>query len=140
MLLLELEARYIPSYVLEFTTLLMNVLLLEMVKCMPISFELAELFAIVLFEEYPDSKRWPVPKGKDPGDYFKNHKGNIREWIIAGLPRALRPAAQEIKNGNEKNEKKDNNENNNAEKEESTCKEKGCGKEESNGKEEANSE
>lgn len=39
---------------------------------------------------YPQTERWPVPQGKDPGDYFKAG-GNIREWLIAGLPPGLRP-------------------------------------------------
>lgn len=33
---------------------------------------------------YPQTRRWPVPVGKDPSDYF--HKsGNIRAWVEAGL-------------------------------------------------------
>lgn len=32
------------------------------------------------------AKRWPVPAGKDPGEFFQDHGGNIREWILAGLP------------------------------------------------------
>jgi len=34
-------------------------------------------------------KRWPVPEGKDPGDYVKDHGGDLREWIKAGLPPRL---------------------------------------------------
>ena len=37
-------------------------------------------------ENFNQVKRWPVPEGKDPGEYFKDHGGNIRKWIIAGLP------------------------------------------------------
>lgn len=36
------------------------------------------------------ARRWPVPEGKDPGDYAKDHKGDIRAWIVAGLPPGLR--------------------------------------------------
>ncbi len=35
-------------------------------------------------QHFPQSKRWPVPEGKDPGDYYKAG-GSIREWIVAGL-------------------------------------------------------
>src|SRR3990167_3443426 len=33
-------------------------------------------------QRYPQASRFPVPTGKDPGDYFKAG-GNIREWIKA---------------------------------------------------------
>ncbi|MGD9209608.1 MAG: CHC2 zinc finger domain-containing protein [Desulfobacteraceae bacterium] len=36
--------------------------------------------------EFAQSKRWPVPKGGDPGEAF-NAGIDIREWIIAGLPK-----------------------------------------------------
>jgi hypothetical protein len=36
---------------------------------------------------YPNSKRWPVPAGKDPGDAYKAGE-NIRNWVLAGLPPA----------------------------------------------------
>lgn len=39
-------------------------------------------------EHYPDSMRWPVPEGKDPGEAWKAGV-NIREWIIEGLPEGL---------------------------------------------------
>jgi|GEM_PF-866995 len=42
-------------------------------------------------KHFPESERWPVPKGKDPGDYYKDHGGNIRAWIIEGLPIGLKP-------------------------------------------------
>jgi len=35
---------------------------------------------------YRQAKFWPVPAGKDPGDYFKDHGGDLRAWIEAGLP------------------------------------------------------
>jgi hypothetical protein len=41
-------------------------------------------------KRFKTAKRWPVPKGKDPGDYAKDHGGDIRDWIIAGLPPGLR--------------------------------------------------
>ena len=42
---------------------------------------------------FSPAKRWPSPAGKDPGDYVKDHKGNVRAWIIAGLPPGLRSGA-----------------------------------------------
>lgn len=36
---------------------------------------------------YPNSKRWPAPDGKDPGDAYKSGV-DIYEWILAGLPPA----------------------------------------------------
>jgi len=42
-------------------------------------------------EHYPQAERWPVPEGKDPGDY-KKAGGDIRAWILAGLPPGLHPA------------------------------------------------
>lgn len=39
---------------------------------------------------FKTAKRWPVPEGKDPGAYAQDHGGDIREWILAGLPPGLR--------------------------------------------------
>jgi len=36
-------------------------------------------------ETFPKAKRWPVPKGKDPGEAYKEGV-DIRKWIVAGLP------------------------------------------------------
>jgi hypothetical protein len=38
---------------------------------------------------FPDCERWPVPKGKDPGEAFEAGV-DIREWVVAGLPEGLR--------------------------------------------------
>ena len=35
---------------------------------------------------YPQSERWMVPMGKDPGDYVRDHGGCVRSWVCAGLP------------------------------------------------------
>lgn len=40
---------------------------------------------------FPQADRWVVPHGKDPGDYRKAG-GDIRAWVVAGLPPGLRPA------------------------------------------------
>lgn len=45
---------------------------------------------------FPQADRWPVPSGKDPSDY-KKAGGDIRAWMIAGLPPGLRPAPEIIK-------------------------------------------
>jgi hypothetical protein len=37
-------------------------------------------------KHYPRAKRWPVPAGTDPGDYVKDHNGDLRAWVLAGLP------------------------------------------------------
>jgi hypothetical protein len=39
---------------------------------------------------FKTARRWPVPEGKDPGEYFEEHHGDIREWILAGLPPGLK--------------------------------------------------
>ena len=39
---------------------------------------------------FVQAERWPVPQGKDPGDYRKGG-GDIRAWVLAGLPLGLRP-------------------------------------------------
>lgn len=39
---------------------------------------------------FRQSRRWPVPAGKDPGEYFQDHGGDIRAWILQGLPPGLR--------------------------------------------------
>ena len=45
-------------------------------------------------DEWQDNLReaisWPVPEAKDPGEYVKDHGGDIRAWILAGLPPGLR--------------------------------------------------
>ena len=35
------------------------------------------------------AERWPIPDGKDPGEYVQEFDGDIREWILAGLPEGL---------------------------------------------------
>ena len=41
-------------------------------------------------DNFPESVRWPTPEGGDPGEYVEEHSGDIREWILAGLPPGLR--------------------------------------------------
>src|SRR3990172_6272115 len=43
-------------------------------------------------ENFSQCKRWPVPKAKDPGDYYKEG-GNIKEWVMAGLPPVFKVGA-----------------------------------------------
>ena len=40
-------------------------------------------------ERYPRAERWPVPKGKDPGDAYMAGC-DIAAWVTAGLPPVLR--------------------------------------------------
>lgn len=37
-------------------------------------------------QHFPRAVRWPVPAGKDPGEYVQDHGGDIRAWVLAGLP------------------------------------------------------
>jgi DNA primase len=50
---------------------------------------------------YRQYRRWPVPEGKDPGEFFERG-GDLRAWILAGLPPALLPA-EEIRQMGEMN-------------------------------------
>jgi hypothetical protein len=34
---------------------------------------------------FPQTKRWPVPVGKDPGEAFQ-HGVDLKEWILSGFP------------------------------------------------------
>jgi hypothetical protein len=43
-------------------------------------------------KHFHQSRRWPAPRAKDPGDAYKVGI-NIREWIKAGLPEGMRTAA-----------------------------------------------
>lgn len=36
-------------------------------------------------QQFPRAERWPVPAGKDPGEYYQQ-QGDIRAWVLAGLP------------------------------------------------------
>lgn len=40
-------------------------------------------------QQFPRATRWPVPAGKDPGEYYQDHGGNIKAWVLAGLPPAF---------------------------------------------------
>ncbi|MDX9894310.1 MAG: primase-helicase zinc-binding domain-containing protein [Desulfofustis sp.] len=50
---------------------------------------------------YRQYRRWPVPEGKDPGEFFERG-GDLRAWILAGLPPALLPE-EEIRRMEEMN-------------------------------------
>lgn len=54
---------------------------------------------------FPQAERWPVPEGKDPGDY-KKAGGDIRAWVLAGLPLGLHPALEISKHHIEQLDKK----------------------------------
>ena len=36
--------------------------------------------------QFRQAKYWPVPAGKDPGDFVRDHGGNLHTWIDSGLP------------------------------------------------------
>jgi hypothetical protein len=36
--------------------------------------------------QFRQAKYWPVPAGKDPGDFVRDHGGDLRTWIDSGLP------------------------------------------------------
>lgn len=44
-------------------------------------------------DQFPRAKRWPTPAGKDPGEFFQDHRGDIRAWILAGLPPVFQVSA-----------------------------------------------
>lgn len=46
---------------------------------------------------WPQAKAWPVPSGKDPGDYA-TQDGNLNTWITAGLPTrtSIAPVGQDV--------------------------------------------
>jgi hypothetical protein len=37
-------------------------------------------------KQYPNAIRWPVPEGKDPGDYIKLG-GDLKSWVMVGISR-----------------------------------------------------
>ena len=37
-------------------------------------------------KNFETASRWPVPAGKDPGEYYQDHGGDVRAWVLAGLP------------------------------------------------------
>lgn len=47
-------------------------------------------------ENYKQSKLWPAPLGKSPGDALKDHKIDLRQWILQGLPEALKPQQKTV--------------------------------------------
>lgn len=44
---------------------------------------------------YRRAKYWPTPAGKDPGEYVKEHQGNLHAWIEAGLVPPIKAASHE---------------------------------------------
>ena len=35
---------------------------------------------------FRQARFWPMPAGKDPGDFVRDHGGDLRQWIESGLP------------------------------------------------------
>lgn len=48
-------------------------------------------------QHYPRARRWPVPAGKDPGEYAQGG-GDVRAWVLAGLPPVFQPAVAAVAN------------------------------------------
>lgn len=42
---------------------------------------------------YPNLRFWPAPVGKSPGDAFKDHQVNLRDWILKGITFYSKPEA-----------------------------------------------
>lgn len=40
---------------------------------------------------FKKARFWPVPMGKDPGEYVEAHQGDLAAWISAGLPPFVAP-------------------------------------------------
>lgn len=36
---------------------------------------------------------WPMPAGKDPGDFVRDHGGDLRQWVESGLPPVVSSSA-----------------------------------------------
>jgi DNA primase len=36
-------------------------------------------------KQFRHAKYWPVPAGKDPGEYVKEHQGDVAAWVESGL-------------------------------------------------------
>jgi hypothetical protein len=43
---------------------------------------------------YPQTERWPVPAGKDPGEAYQRGV-DLRNWVMAALPSSFLPAASQ---------------------------------------------
>ncbi|MEW6490194.1 MAG: alpha helicase [Thermodesulfobacteriota bacterium] len=46
-------------------------------------------------QHYPRARRWPVPAGKDPGEYAQAG-GDVRAWVLAGLPPVFHLASNPV--------------------------------------------
>jgi hypothetical protein len=36
-------------------------------------------------DSYPNLEPWPIPEEKSPADYFVKKRGDLKEWLQAGL-------------------------------------------------------
>jgi len=44
---------------------------------------------------FRQARFWPMPAGKDPGDFVRDHGGDLRQWVESGLPPVL-PRASSV--------------------------------------------
>jgi len=40
-------------------------------------------------QSFRQARFWPMPAGKDPGDFVRDHGGDLHQWVESGLPPAL---------------------------------------------------
>ncbi|MGD9947537.1 MAG: CHC2 zinc finger domain-containing protein [Desulfobulbus sp.] len=40
-------------------------------------------------QSFRQARFWPMPAGKDPGDFVRDHGGDLRRWVQSGLPPVL---------------------------------------------------
>ncbi len=41
---------------------------------------------------FRQARFWPMPQGKDPGDFVRDHGGDLRAWVESGLPPVIAPS------------------------------------------------
>jgi len=42
---------------------------------------------------FRQARFWPMPAGKDPGDFVRDHNGDLHRWVESGLPPVLQSPA-----------------------------------------------
>jgi len=45
---------------------------------------------------FRQARFWPMPAGKDPGDFVRDHGGDLRQWVESGLPPVLPRASSAV--------------------------------------------
>ncbi len=47
-------------------------------------------------QSFRQARFWPMPAGKDPGDFVRDHGGDLRQWVESGLPPVLSRASSVV--------------------------------------------